>query len=155
MATGREWQYLLGHLLLQLFMVGILEETGWRGWMLPHLFKKYNLAKATMILAPVWCLWHLPKLLGPLAVSGPFLIISLAASVILSFLWFQYQRNLFLLAIAHGSVNFPIFFLEHLSEQAYVSSDELLLSWQYYAAGFALLAIGVVLSKPKTWYAKS
>lgn len=155
MATGREWQYLLGHILLQIFMVGILEETGWRGWMLPHLSKKYHLAKATMILAPVWCLWHFPKLLGTLAVSGPFLVLSFAASVILSFLWFQYQGNLLLLAVAHGSINFPIFFLEHLSEQAYVSGEELLLSWQLYAAGFALLALGIVLSKPKIWYAKS
>lgn len=150
-AFGREWLVLLGHLFLQVFMVGMLEEIGWRGWMLKHLCKKYNLAKATIILFPFWCLWHFPKLLGPWSVSGPFFILSLAASVILSFLWFRYRGNLFILAITHGSINYPVFFLESLSEQSYVSFSQVLDGWLLYSLCFALLALALIIRQPGIW----
>lgn len=46
--------------LLPLFSYSILEEIGWRGFLLPHLQSKYNAWKSTLILTFIWALWHLP-----------------------------------------------------------------------------------------------
>ena len=45
---------------LWLFTYGLGEETGWRGFALPHLQKNRSAASATFILALLWATWHLP-----------------------------------------------------------------------------------------------
>ena len=39
---------------------GGLEETGWRGILQPELEKKYGYTVATILVAVIWWLWHLP-----------------------------------------------------------------------------------------------
>lgn len=39
---------------------GFGEETGWRGFALPHLQKNRSAASATLILALLWACWHFP-----------------------------------------------------------------------------------------------
>lgn len=48
--------------LLPLMTYSILEEIGWRGFLLPHLQEKYNAWKATIFLTIIWALWHIPFL---------------------------------------------------------------------------------------------
>ena len=36
------------------------EELGWRGLLLPHLLQRYSALTATMVLIPMWLLFHLP-----------------------------------------------------------------------------------------------
>src|SRR5436190_23390252 len=43
-----------------LLFIGLGEEPGWRGFALPHLQTKYSPVTASLILAPIWSLWHLP-----------------------------------------------------------------------------------------------
>jgi membrane protease YdiL (CAAX protease family) len=50
----------LGVLGLWLLTYGLGEETGWRGFALPHLQRKHSAANATLILALLWAGWHLP-----------------------------------------------------------------------------------------------
>jgi uncharacterized protein len=40
------------------------EEFGWRGYMLPHLAKRYNLRTALLLHALIWWAWHLPVIVG-------------------------------------------------------------------------------------------
>jgi membrane protease YdiL (CAAX protease family) len=37
------------------------EETGWRGYALPQLQRRFHPLIATLILAPLWALWHMPQ----------------------------------------------------------------------------------------------
>lgn len=39
---------------------GLLEETGWRGFLLPELQKKYTPLKAAIGVGILWSLWHIP-----------------------------------------------------------------------------------------------
>ncbi len=39
---------------------GIGEESGWRGFLLPELNKRYSLRISALIVALVWIFWHLP-----------------------------------------------------------------------------------------------
>jgi membrane protease YdiL (CAAX protease family) len=50
----------VGTLMLWLLTYGVGEETGWRGWALPHLQRNRSAASATLILALLWAGWHLP-----------------------------------------------------------------------------------------------
>jgi membrane protease YdiL (CAAX protease family) len=50
----------LGVLGVWLFTYGMGEETGWRGFALPHLQRNRSAASATLILALLWAGWHLP-----------------------------------------------------------------------------------------------
>jgi membrane protease YdiL (CAAX protease family) len=39
---------------------GVFEEVGWRGFLQPYLQRKYDPLRTTVILTPIWWLWHLP-----------------------------------------------------------------------------------------------
>ncbi|AGF57348.1 membrane protease YdiL (CAAX protease family) [Clostridium saccharoperbutylacetonicum] len=43
-----------------LFIVGLLEEFGWRGYLLPRLIEKYKIKRATFIIGVIITLYHLP-----------------------------------------------------------------------------------------------
>lgn len=58
--------------LATLFLLGAMEEPGWRGFALPRLQQRFSPMKATMILGVVWGLWHLP--LGVANVIVPFFL---------------------------------------------------------------------------------
>ncbi|HET7436562.1 MAG TPA: CPBP family intramembrane glutamic endopeptidase [Thermoanaerobaculia bacterium] len=46
--------------LFTLLAVAIGEETGWRGWLLPHLQQRVNPLNASLITGVVWGFWHFP-----------------------------------------------------------------------------------------------
>jgi membrane protease YdiL (CAAX protease family) len=55
--------------LFELLVIGSLlqslgEEPGWRGWFLPKLRERLGPFAATLVLFPVWLLWHLPMFLA-------------------------------------------------------------------------------------------
>ena len=50
----------LSYFLFNLFTFGIGEETGWRGYALPALQKRFTALTATLILAAGWACWHIP-----------------------------------------------------------------------------------------------
>lgn len=48
-----------------LFIVSIIEETGWRGYALPRLLSQYSPLVSSLILGAVWATWHIPLFLIP------------------------------------------------------------------------------------------
>ena len=49
-----------GTVLIWLLTFGLGEESGWRGFLLPELNKRFSLMNSVLIVAAVWILWHLP-----------------------------------------------------------------------------------------------
>ncbi|HWI63414.1 MAG TPA: CPBP family intramembrane glutamic endopeptidase [Symbiobacteriaceae bacterium] len=59
--TFRPWVWLTSALL---FLGGaVCEETGWRGWALPALQKRFSPWVASVALGIIWAAWHLPQFL--------------------------------------------------------------------------------------------
>lgn len=50
----------LAYLALNLLVVGLGEETGWRGYVLPRLLGRFSPLTATLLLTLGWALWHWP-----------------------------------------------------------------------------------------------
>src|SRR4051812_42834093 len=54
------WRELPDRFLFIFLFIGLGEEPGWRGFALPRLQKQHTPVMASLILAPIWALWHLP-----------------------------------------------------------------------------------------------
>ncbi|RFZ83229.1 CPBP family intramembrane metalloprotease [Mucilaginibacter terrenus] len=137
------------HLLGAVLLIGIGEELGWRGWLLPRLIKDSTPAKATLIVFAIWAIWHLPVLLSGYRVVIPFLMACLALSIILTRFWHHVNGNVFVLAVAHAAVNFPEAFFE--GRLGTGQEHDILNAWTAASAIYLLMAIAVIIYDPKWW----
>lgn len=68
----------------QLLLGGGLEEAGWRGYLLPYLYEKYNILISSVAVSLLWVLWHLPYFFIPGSVQENQDILSYAIIGILT-----------------------------------------------------------------------
>jgi len=104
--------------LFILLFIALGEEPGWRGFALPQLQTKYSPLMASLILAPVWALWHLP-LLGnefPLPIVVPFLLSVFGGTFALTWVFNGTKGSVLLPMLLHATINtvgagliFPLF----------------------------------------------
>jgi len=55
-----KWREMPSRFLFIFLFIGLGEEPGWRGFVLPRLQQRYSELGASLILAPLWAVWHLP-----------------------------------------------------------------------------------------------
>ena len=125
--------------LFILLFIGLGEEPGWRGFALPQLQTEYSPFVASLILAPLWTLWHLP-LIGnefPWPIVAPFVLSVFGATFMLTWVFNQTKGSVLLPMLLHATVNtvgaglmFPLF-----------SGAALVLLWWIY--GFIWLCAGL------------
>jgi membrane protease YdiL (CAAX protease family) len=112
------WRELPDRFLFIFLFIGLGEEPGWRGFALPRLQNRRTPLRASMILAPIWALWHLP-LMGnefPVAVIPAFLMSLLGGTLIQTWLFNRTKGSVFAQMLFHATVNtvgpglvFPLF----------------------------------------------
>lgn len=100
----------MAFLSLPIYIIaGGLEETGWRGVMLPQLLKKYSILVTTIILIPTWTLWHFPLWLikGTPQFGSSFAVFFLSVTVLSIFLTVLYieTKSIFICIIFHAFSN--------------------------------------------------
>lgn len=103
---------LLGAMLF-MAILGPVEEFGWRGVALPLMQRKLAPAWAGLVLGIIWGIWHLPAFFLSGTPQGawsftPFLIGSIAISVILTPLFNQSRGSLLLAAFYHYQMINPL-----------------------------------------------
>lgn len=111
--TGTPAIGLVGVFLLITFVGSLGEETGWRGYALPHLQQRFSPLTATLILAPLWFLWHVPQFFviatyrdfGPTDYVGMALGLT-AGAVVLTWLYNRSGGSVLLVIVWHGVYNF-------------------------------------------------
>jgi len=145
-AIGRAWPLLLIHLVLQILIVGLGEELGWRGWLLPTLAARIGLARATALTALIWYLWHMPILLGGAADAFWFALAICGLSILFALLLFWARGSVLASACAHGSVNAPLVFLGAILPQA-----DHRLAWSYLSGMLAIAGSIALLCTRRQW----
>jgi membrane protease YdiL (CAAX protease family) len=101
------WRELPDRFIFIFLFIGLGEEPGWRGFALPRLQKKQTPFMASLILAPIWALWHLP-LMGnefPAPVIPAFLISLLGGTLIQTWLFNRTRGSVFAQVLFHATVN--------------------------------------------------
>src|SRR5689334_1865387 len=102
----------LGALGIWFITFGLGEETGWRGYALPHLQKTRSAATSTLILGTLWACWHLPMFfyrdtyiqMGIMAF--PMLALSLLfAAMIFTWLYNSTNGSLWIVIVFHAVFN--------------------------------------------------
>ncbi|OZM70376.1 CPBP family intramembrane metalloprotease domain-containing protein [Amycolatopsis antarctica] len=100
-------------LLLQMITTGLAEEPGWRDFALPRMQRKFGPLAGTMILGPLWAVWHLPLFLTdwggwpdadwtrPVA----FTVFCVAFNVVMTWVFNRTGESLPLAMLLHASVN--------------------------------------------------
>ena len=99
---------------------GLDEEAGWRGFALPRLQSRYGPLTAALYLGVAHCFWHGEQFLTPAQGGGPgtgltpflvnlpiFLVMVLAITVILNFLFNRTRGSVFTAISAHASIDAP------------------------------------------------
>jgi membrane protease YdiL (CAAX protease family) len=140
------WPDLLPRFVFVFLFVGLGEETGWRGFSLPELQKRYSPLVASLIIAVFWAAWHIP-LMGVEfkgAVIPAFLLSVAAGSVVLAWLFNRANGGLLPIPVLHATVNtigagyvFPMF----------AGSDNIRL-WWIYALLWVVAAVALALWAP-------
>ena len=102
----------LGALSLWLLTFGLGEETGWRGYALPHLQKTRSATVATLILGMLWAGWHLPMFFNrdtymQMGIMGfPMLALSLLfAAMIFTWLYNSTGGSIWIAIVFHAVFN--------------------------------------------------
>jgi uncharacterized protein len=104
----------LGSVLLLITLVnGLGEETGWRGYALPQLQRRFSALTASLILAPLWFLWHLPHFFvvgtyrdfGPVQYVGMLLGLT-CGTVVLTWVYNGSGGSILLAIVWHSVYNF-------------------------------------------------
>ena len=98
----------IGALFLWFVTFGIGEEIGWRGYALPRLQKNRSALHATIILACLWALWHLPQffyLFDPSIAIG-WAIGLFAGAIVFTWLLNSTEGSILTAAIFHGCFNY-------------------------------------------------
>jgi membrane protease YdiL (CAAX protease family) len=111
--------YYLVNFVIIFFAGGPLaEEPGWRGFALPRLQKRFGPLWGTLLLGVVWAFWHLPDFLTRAQGGGPgtgwgtfltnlpiFVLLVVAFSVVLAWVYNHTQGSIFIAILLHASVN--------------------------------------------------
>lgn len=54
------WPEMLPRFIFIFLFIGVGEETGWRGFALPELQKRFSPLTASLIIGVIWAAWHIP-----------------------------------------------------------------------------------------------
>ena len=130
--------------LITLVMVGVAEETGWRGFALPRLQDRHGPFLGTAVLSVAWAAWHLPNLLfgGWTGLSyALWLALTIASAFIYTWVFNNTAGSILIAALLHAAINkgsgLTVGLVPGLEDAFYV---------QVYAAiAIAFVAVAIVL----------
>jgi uncharacterized protein len=98
----------LPQVLVAVVVIGLAEETGWRGFALPRLQVRHGPLVGTAVLAVVWAMWHLPNLLfgGWTGTSyALWLVQCLAVAFVYTWVFNNTGGSILLAALLHAAIN--------------------------------------------------
>lgn len=115
-----QWDFSISFFLYSFFF-GLVsgatgEESGWHGFLFPHLMEKYGCIKSSFIVGIIWGLWHIPLwIVAAFEFQGwnlvfyivQFMVCTVAWSLVMDILYY-WNRNLIIVVTFHFMVNFMV-----------------------------------------------
>jgi membrane protease YdiL (CAAX protease family) len=144
---------LVAHFALQVAVVAVGEELGWRGWLLPQLAARTSRLRAALETGVIWGVWHAQLFLGGMPAAIMFLLFVIGLSVLFTWLWAHARSGLFTVVVAHASVNAPLFFWEQVSAGTRGSDERIRHAWFVLQVMYTAAALVLVLARWKWWAA--
>ena len=99
-------------IIYNLVFFGFGEEVGWRGFALPRIQSKLNALMASLVIAVLWTLWHLPLFFyrpgyTDMGIAGIFgwVFSILTGSILLTWLYNSSRASILICAIFHSTVD--------------------------------------------------
>lgn len=145
---------LFGHVLIQVTVIGVGEELGWRGWLLPSLSASRSFLGGTALTGLAWALWHLPLYSSGLSIALSFTVLVASLSVVFSWLWHRTAGGTGVVALAHGFVNAPFFFVEQLIRPMPDGDALTVRAFAYFAGCYSAVALALAVNRRHIWRAR-
>jgi CAAX protease family protein len=142
---------LFGHVLIQVVLIGVGEELGWRGWLLPTLSAHRSFRVATALTGLAWGLWHLPIFFSGLSVALSFTVLVASLSLSFSWLWHRTGGGTGVVAVAHGFVNAPFFFVEQLVRPMPDGDALIVRALACFAWSYSVIALALFVTSRDIW----
>ena len=100
-------------LLFQMVTTGLAEEPGWRDFALPRLQDRFGPLRASLVLGPLWAVWHLPLFLSDwggwphVSVWAPieFVAACIPLSLVMTWVFNRTGQSLPIVMFLHAGVN--------------------------------------------------
>lgn len=122
------------------FSNGVLEEFGWRGYVLPRFQARWNALTSSLILGVLWVAWHAGQWFVPGSnlYQRDFWLWSLGTillTIIMTWIFNNTKGSVLAAALFHGTINTGVF--------------AFLLDWRYYAVELLVVIFIVIIFGPK------
>jgi len=111
--------YIITTFIDMVFGTPIGEEPGWRGFALPRLQQSYGALRGSLILGPLWALWHLPlfftvwgafyQRIGVLFGLLWFILIIMSYTLVMTWIFNNTRGSLFLAILFHSAIDTIVF----------------------------------------------
>lgn len=110
------WQFFVYSFFFGLLSGATGEESGWHGFLFPHLMEKYGCIRSSFIVGIIWGLWHIPLwIVASFEFGGwdlvlyivQFMVCTISWSLVMDILYY-WNRNLIIVVTFHFMVNFML-----------------------------------------------
>jgi membrane protease YdiL (CAAX protease family) len=138
------------------FIFGPLcEETGWRGFALPRIQQRFGPMRGTLLLGLLWAAWHfflyLPAWIaagaaGAVVSAAIFVVFTVAASVVFTWLSNNTRASLLLAILLHGSIDGTATYVQVLADHGIITPEA-----AAFSAGFGALAVALLAAIAIAW----
>jgi membrane protease YdiL (CAAX protease family) len=130
------------------------EEFGWRGFLLPKLLERFSPFNASLILAPVWTLWHLPLWFLPGVPHkywpfGLFALLVVPITFLFTWLYCRGKGSVLISILFHASFNTAIHYLPLLPPR-----HSSLVPFEMWVGLTWVLTALIVVSNSKVWFSQ-
>lgn len=140
--------------IVSFLIVGMGEEIGWRGFVLPKLMEKFSPIVSTLVIIPIWYAFHLPKILDwsdSLHYYINLFVGIISMSFLFTLLFIRFKEDVFLIALIHASYNVTIDWFHAFYSDTHLDMDSFGKFWSTFVALFASVTLAYFMLNWKSW----
>ena len=140
--------------IVSFLIIGMGEEIGWRGFVLPKLMQKFSPLFSTLIIIPLWYAFHLPKIIdwaGSVHYFINMFVGIIAMGFLFTLMFIRFKEDVFLIALIHASYNVTIDWTHSFYSATRIDIDDYARFWSTLVGLLAFVTLLYFVKNWKTW----